>query len=146
VPAAIKYQQVQLYMNAKKLGHSQQTSAAQAGISPRTARRIESGTHRPQRGRPRDWRTRQDPLDGHWETDLLPLLEREPRLEPTTLFETLQELYPRQYDDKLRTVQRRVAHWKAKHGKPKEVMFKIHIPPENSESLSLHTSKGYPSP
>lgn len=116
-------------MKAKQLGQSQQTAAAKAGISPRTARRIESGTHRPQRGRPRDWQTRADPLDGHWEADLLPMLEHEPRLEPTTLFETLQELYPGQYDDKLRTVQRRVERWKAKHGKPKEVMFKIQHPP-----------------
>ncbi len=116
-------------MNAKQLGQSQQTAAAKAGISPRTARRIENGTHRPQRGRPRDWQTRKDPLDGHWEADLLPMLEREPRLEPTTLFETLQEFYPGQYDDKLRTVQRRVERWKAKHGQPKDVMFKIqHIP------------------
>lgn len=81
MPAAIKYQQVQLYMNAKKKGHSQQTSAAKAGISARTARRIENGTHRPQRGRPRDWQTRADPLDGHWEADLLPMLEREHRIE-----------------------------------------------------------------
>ncbi len=95
-------------MNAKKTGHSQQTAAAKAGISPRTARRIESGTHRPKRGRPRDWQTRADPLDGHWEADLLPMLERDSRIEPMTLFETLQELYPGQYDDKLRTVQRRV--------------------------------------
>jgi hypothetical protein len=116
-------------MHAKNLGHSQQTSAAKAGISPRTARRIESGTHRPKRGRPRDWQTRKDPLGGHWEADLLPMLEREPRLEPTILFETLQELYPGQYDDKLRTVQRRVERWKAKHGKPKEVMFKIQHTP-----------------
>lgn len=126
-------------MNAKRKGHSQQTSAAKAGISPRTARRIESGTHRPKRGRPRDWQTRKDPLDGHWETDLLPMLEREPRLEPTTLFETLQELYPGQYDDKLRTVQRRVERWKAKHGKPKEVMFKIqHAPGELGLSDFTH--------
>lgn len=126
-------------MNAKKKGHSQQTSAAKAGISARTARRIESGTHRPQRGRPRDWQTRADPLDGHWEADLLPMLEREPRIEPITLFETLQELYPGQYDDKLRTVQRRVERWKAKHGKPKEVMFKIqHIPGELGLSDFTH--------
>lgn len=126
-------------MNAKQLGHSQQTSAAKAGISPRTARRIESGTHRPKRGRPRDWQTRQDPLDGHWEADLLPMLEREPRLEPTTLFETLQALYPGQYDDKLRTIQRRVERWKAKHGKPKEVMFKIqHVPGELGLSDFTH--------
>jgi len=138
-------------MNAKKLGYSQQTAAAKAGISDRTARRIESGTHRPKRGRPRDWKTRIDPLDGHWEADLLPMLEREPRLEPTTLFEALQELYPGQYDDKLRTVQRRVEHWKAKHGKPKEVMFKIqHAPGELGLSDFTHlkgiiiTVKGQP--
>lgn len=129
MPASIKYQQVQLYMKTKDLGASQETAAAKAGISARTARRIASGTHRPQRGRARDWKTRVDPLDGHWEAALQPLLARDPRLEPTTLFETLQELYPGQYDDKLRTVQRRVERWKAQHGKPKEVMFKIEHPP-----------------
>ncbi len=115
-------------MKEKTLGQPRQTAAAKAGISDRTARRIETGTHRPKRGRPRDWKTRVDPLDGHWEADLLPMLEGEPRLEPTTLFETLQELYPGQYEDKLRTVQRRVESWKATHGKPKEVMFKIQHP------------------
>ena len=116
-------------MNAKEMGQSQQTSAAKAGISRRTASRIDNGTHRPKRGRPRDWKTRQDPLDGHWEAELLPMLEREPRLAPITLFEALQERYPGQYDDKLRTVERRVKDWKAQHGKPKEVMFKIQHSP-----------------
>lgn len=115
-------------MKAKDSGQTQQASAAKAGMSERTARRIESGTHRPRRGRPRDWKTRADPLDGHWEADLLPMLEREPRLEPTTLFETLQELCPGQYEDTLRTVQRRVEIWKATHGQPKAVMFKIQHP------------------
>jgi hypothetical protein len=138
-------------MKAKQLGQSQQSAAAKAGISPRTARRIDNDSHRPQRGRPRDWRTRKDPLDGHWEAELLPMLEREPRLEPMTLFETLQELYPGQYDDKLRTVQRRVEHWKAKHGNPKEVMFKIqHLAGELGLSDFTHlkgvtvTVKGQP--
>jgi hypothetical protein len=125
VPTPIKPQQYRIYMNAKESGDSRSTAAAQAGISDRTARRIESGTHRPQRGRPRDWQTRQDPLDGIWEAELKPMLEREPRLEPTTLFEELQERYPGRYDDKLRTVQRRVERWKATHGKSQEVMFKI---------------------
>jgi hypothetical protein len=51
------------------------------------------------------------------------MLEQEPRLEPMTLFEYLQEQYPGCYDSQLRTLQRRVEHWKAAHGKPKEVMF-----------------------
>jgi hypothetical protein len=112
-------------MNAKEKGQSQQTSSAKAGISRRTASRIDNGSHRPKRGRPRDWQTRADPLDGHWEAELLPMLEREPRLAPITLFEVLQELHPGAYDDKLRTVERRVKEWKAQQGKPKEVMFKL---------------------
>ena len=131
MPAAIYPKQVELYMDAKRKGLPQQTASAKAGISTRTARRIESGTHRPQRGRPRDWKTRQCPLDGLWESELQPMLEAEPRLEATTLFELLQERYPGRYDDKLRTVQRRVSKWKAAHGNPKEVMFKIqHNPGE----------------
>jgi hypothetical protein len=125
VPAPIKPQQYRIYMSAKESGDSRKGAAAQAGISERTARRIESGTHRPNRGRPRDWNTRADPFDGIWDAELKPMLEREPRLEPTTLFEELQDRYPGQYDDKLRTLQRRVERWQAQHGKPKEVMFKI---------------------
>ena len=129
VPAAIYPKQVELYMKAKQKGLSQETAAAKAGISTRTASRIKSGTHRPNRGRPHDWKTRPDPLDGLWESELLPMLEKEPRLEALTLFEALQEQHPKVYDDKLRTVQRRVSDWKATQGKPKEVMFKIHHEP-----------------
>ena len=126
-------------MNAKDKGLSQQTAAAKAGISTRTARRIDNGTHRPNRGRPRDWKTRSDPLNGLWDKELKPMLEAEPRLEAITLFETLQERYPGEYDDKLRTVQRRVSEWKAVHGKPKEVMFKIkHDPGVMGQSDFTH--------
>lgn len=126
-------------MESKQKGLSQRASSAKAGISDRTARRIERGTHRPNRGRPRDWKTRRDPLDGLWEKELRPRLEVEPRLEATTIFEILQELHPGQYDDKLRTVQRRVSKWKATHGKAKEVMFKIrHEPGEMGLSDFTH--------
>lgn len=118
-------------MKAKESGCAQTTAAAKAGISVRTARRIDKGEHRPQRRRPRDWRTRPDPLAEVWETELQPMLEQEPRLEPITLFEYLQEQYPGCYDSQLRTLQRRVKQWKAAHGKPKEVMFQIrHTPGE----------------
>ena len=131
MPSPIKFQQLQLYMKAKESGCAQTTAAAKAGISVRTARRIDKGEHRPQRGRPRDWRTRPDPLAEVWNSELQPMLEAEPRLEPMTLFEYLQEQYPGCYDSQLRTLQRRVERWKAAHGKPKEVMFQIsHAPGE----------------
>ena len=126
-------------MKAQEKGLTQETASAKAGISTRTASRIKSGTHRPNRGRPRDWQTRKDPLDGIWESELKPMLEKEPRLEALTLYEVLQERYPTLYDDKLRTLQRRVSNWKAAQGKPKEVMFKIqHNPGEMGLSDFTH--------
>lgn len=139
MPAAIYPKQVELYMKATEKGLTQETASAKAGISTRTASRIKSGTHCPNRGRPRDWQTRKDPLDGIWESELKPMLEKEPRLEAWTLYEVLQERYPTLYDDKLRTLQRRVSKWKAARGKPKEVMFKIqHNPGEMGLSDFTH--------
>jgi hypothetical protein len=129
MPAPIKPQQLQIYMSAKESSRSRKSAAATAGISERTARRIDAGTHRPQRGRPHDWRTRLDPLEGVWDDELKPMLEKEPRLEAETLFEALQERYGNQYDRQKRTLLRRVEQWKAEHGKPKEVMFKIRHEP-----------------
>lgn len=151
MPGPIKFQQLQLYMKAKDSGCAQTTAAARAGISVRTARRIDKGEHRPQRGRPRDWRTRAAPLAPVWTSELQPMLEQEPRLEPMTLFEYLQEQYPGCYDSQLRTLQRRVEQWKAAHGKPKEVMFQIrHLPGKMGLSDFTHlkgvtiTVKGHP--
>ncbi len=126
-------------MKAKNSGLGQKTAAAIAGMSVRTASRIENGTHQPQQGRPHDWRTRPDPLAEVWEKELAPMLKDEPRLEPMTLFEYLQETYPGEYEGVLRTVQRRVERWKAENGKSKEVMFPIrHEPGEMGLSDFTH--------
>ncbi len=118
-------------MEARASGCPQITAAAKAGFSDRTGRRIEAGVHQPQKGQPRDWRTRADPLAGVWEQELVPLLQREPRIEAMTLYEYLQEHYPGQYERNLRTLQRRVSEWKALHGAPPDVMFELrHSPGE----------------
>jgi len=57
------------------------------------------------------------------------MLKREPRLEAMTLYEYLVAHYPGQYEQTLRTVQRRVQTWKALYGDPKEVMFEIRHEP-----------------
>lgn len=139
MPVQINYQQVQLYMNTRDSGAGQPTAAAKAGISVRTGSRIDTGVHQPQQGRPHDWATRADPLERVWLSELEPMLTAEPRLEPMTLFEYLQETYPGEYEGVLRTVQRRVERWKAACGKPKEVMFKIrHEPGEMGLSDFTH--------
>lgn len=105
-----------------------------------TGRRIEQGKHQPNKGNPRPWRTRQDPFVEVWESELVPMLEREPQLRPITLFEYLQEKYPDQYDhSKLRTLQKRVREWKAIFGPPKEVMFEQqNVPAEMGLSDFTH--------
>jgi len=125
----IEKYQIQVYMKARELGLTQVESAVIAGFSERSGQRIESGDHQPNRGRVRDWRTSADPLAEVWESELEPMLRTAPQLQPMTLFEVLQERYPGKYPQVLRTLQRRVATWKALHGEAKEVMFELRHEP-----------------
>ena len=118
-----------MYMKARDQGASQTKAAALVNISERSAQRIESGSHQPKRGKPRDWRTRSDPLEEVWISELEPMLRDDPRLKPTTLFEYLQEHHPGKYPQVLRTLQRRVHEWKALHGPSPEVMFELRHEP-----------------
>ncbi len=120
----ITKQQIRLYMNNKNKGQLQQTSAAKAGISVRSAHRIDRGKTGSQ-AKTRSGRTRKDPLVSVWESELVPLLQQVPGLLPMTLFEWLTDKYPGQYSASIkRTLQRRVKQYKALNGSPKEVMFR----------------------
>ncbi|TVS07412.1 MAG: hypothetical protein EA413_01135 [Cyanobium sp. PLM2.Bin73] len=82
------------------------------------------GSIRPSGGQPRHWRTRADPLAEVWGSELLPLLENAPALEPKTLLLHLEEISPgRNWLRHERTLQRRVERWKALSGPAKEMMF-----------------------
>ena len=52
---------------------SQIASAAKAGISERSARRIEGGQSLPSQRPQRNWRTREDPLSAVWDSEVIPL-------------------------------------------------------------------------
>ena len=115
-------------MSCRQSGDSQTLAAAKAGISERSARRIEKQEHQP--GGKRYWRTREDPLAGVWDSELVPLLEREPALSGLTLWEYLDENYPGVFPGSvLRTLQRRVKHWRATCGPVKPVIFRQSLPP-----------------
>ena len=112
-------------MQHRQDGVSQEVAAAKAGISVRSGRRIEKSSIQPRPKTERDWRTREDPLAAVWDTELLPLLENEPKLTGTTLLDYLQESYPEHYDQTiLRTLQRRIKQWRALHGPEREVIFR----------------------
>lgn len=129
VSGKIKTYQTQVYMTAREKGFTQVGAAELAGFSARTGQRIEAGDHQPNRGRVHDWRSTPDPLAEVWESELEPMLKAMPGLQPMTLFEWLQERYPGKYSRVLRTLQRRVAAWKALHGDPKTVMFELRHEP-----------------
>lgn len=115
-------------MQSRQKGLSQVASAARSGISVRSGRRVERGQRDPHKER--HWRTRLDPLAAVWQTDLVPLLERAPDLTGLTLLEYLEDTYPGQYEGNvLRTLQRRVKHWRAVDGPDKAVMFRQAMPP-----------------
>lgn len=76
--------------------------------------------------KPRDWRTRPDPFDAVWASEVEPMLagDKEGRLEAKTIFEELCRKHPGKFDPgQLRTLQRRVRDWRAHHGPGKEVYF-----------------------
>lgn len=71
----------------------------------------------------RSWRTREDPFARDW-PEIEAKLEEAPGLEAKTLFEELLERAPERYHaGQVRTLQRRVRAWRARHGPPKEVYF-----------------------
>jgi hypothetical protein len=120
----INSKQIKIYLKARADGHPRVTAAAKGGFSVRTAERIDKAEHQPNKDRPRDYRTREDPYGEVWANEILPMLEKEPRLRPITIFEYLQEKYPDKYTrSQLRTLQRRIKDWKGAKGPAREVMF-----------------------
>ena len=121
----INDQQVRLYMRLRA-DHTQVTSAAKAGLSVSTGRRAESDPRPPSSKRQRRaYRTRSDPLAGLWDEEVVPMLQAAPGLRPISLFDELARRHPDRIGPSFRrTLERRVAEWKALHGAGREVMFR----------------------
>lgn len=122
----ISDQQVFLFMTHRRQ-HTQAVAAAKAGISERSARRIENDPQLPsQKKKERHWRTRADPLEPFW-----PRVEELLQIDgiiAVTVFETLQDEFGEDAvpDAIRRTLERRIARWRALHGGEKEIFFPQH--------------------
>ena len=109
---------------------TQVAAAAKAGISERSARRLDEIDALPSQQPPRHWRTREDPLTAVWDVEVVPLLRTDAQLNAVTLLEELQRRHPGQYDSSvLRTLQRRMRQWRATHGAEREIYFAQEHPP-----------------
>ena len=115
-------------------------AAAMAGMDEKTARKYRDADRSPsQLAQPHDWRTRPDSFDEVW-PQVQEQLQTNPGLEAKSLFEWFQRQAPGRFSDgQLRTFQRRVKHWRATQGPPREVMFpQRHLPGRLSQSDFTH--------
>lgn len=125
-------EQVRLLRRKLSEGKKQEASAAGADMCVRTARTWKEGLLPSQTKDRRNWRTRTDPFEDTWESELVPRLEAdlEGKLQVKALFEDLQRRRPGEFDDnQLRTLQRRVRDWRAVYGPAKKVIFPQDHPP-----------------
>jgi hypothetical protein len=124
--------QVRLLRRKLMEGKTQESAAAAAGISERSARRWKKGLYPAQRRKPHTWRTREDPFVEVFDAEIVPLLEADSRgvLEATTILTELQRRHPGEFlRGHLRTLQRRLRQWRALNGPEKEVFFPQDHPP-----------------
>ena len=134
--------EVQLMLRERHKGKTQAQAAARAGMHPNTARKYTRAGKLPsQLKQPRTYRTRRDPFADDWPW-VQAHLERDSAVQAQTLFALLCDQHPGRYQvGQLRTLQRRIALWRAQHGPEKEVMFaQIHHPGQRAQSDFTHMS------
>jgi len=111
-------------------------AALRAGMHRNTARKYLKSERLPSETfKPRTWRTREDPFEEDW-PGIVTRLEDAPELEAKALFEDLLTRKPDAYHPgQLRTFQRHVRDWRARHGPPKELFFpQQHRPGEAAQT------------
>ena len=114
-------------------GKTQQSAAASAAMSERSARKWQRGSLPSERKKDgRNWRTRPDPFAEVWESDVVPLLLSDPNVElsATTILEWIEERHPGRFGgSQPRTLQQRIRDHRALHGPDREVYFQQEHPP-----------------
>lgn len=103
---------------------TQEIAAAKAGMDVKTARKYVKAKRLPsEMKKERHWRTRPDGFEPVW-AGIQEQLRTNPGLEAKTLFAALQRQQPERFaDGQLRTLQRKIKHWRATEGPAQEVYF-----------------------
>ena len=65
-------EQVRLMRQKRMEGKKLETAAAVSGMSERAARKWQKGPFPSQTKQPRHWRTREDPFQGVWDSEIVP--------------------------------------------------------------------------
>lgn len=132
--------QVRLLRDKRMKGIKQEAAAASAGMSVRSARKWEHGPLPSRRRKERTWRTRPDPFEDVWASEIEPLLVADTKgeLQAQTVLEELIARYPDKFQaGQVRTLQRRFRDWRALHGPEREVYFEQEHPPGREGSVDF---------
>ena len=115
---------------------SVETAAAKSGVSRRTGFRIkkEAPQAHTEEKKPRG-RHRPDPLEGIFDSQVVPILLNSPGIRPSAVFYELLRSNPELDPGVRRTLERRIRAWKAEFGPDKEVIFR-----QNKEAGALGIS------
>jgi hypothetical protein len=120
--------QTRLYMKSRQ-SKVPAIAAAKAGFSTATAYRIETDPRLPsQKKKPRG-RRRPDPLAGVWDSEIVPMLEAAPGVRAVAIFEEICRRDSGIAPGVRRTLERRIARWRALNGPNRDVIFRQEHPP-----------------
>jgi hypothetical protein len=117
-------QQIRRLYKLLNAEQTQQIAADKAGMDVKTARKYARAKRLPsEMKKERHWRTKPDWFEPVW-AGVQEQLRMNPRLEAKTIFAALQREQPERFaDGQLRTLQRKIKHWRATEGPAQEVYF-----------------------
>lgn len=117
-------QQIRRLFKLSNTEKTQEIAASKAGMDIKTARKYLRARRLPSEMKgERHWRTRKDCFEDVW-PKIREQLSTNPGLEVKTIFAALQREHPERFaDGQLRTLQRKVKHWRATEGPAQEVYF-----------------------
>ena len=117
-------QQIRRLFKLSNTEKTQEIAASKAGMDVKTARKYLRVRRLPSEMKAeRHWRTRKDSFADVW-PKIREQLSTNPGLEVKTIFAALQREHPERFaDGQLRTLQRKVKHWRATEGPAQEVYF-----------------------
>src|SRR5215207_8751208 len=124
----INDRQMRLYMRSRHTD-TPAIAAAKAGFSTATAYRIEADPRLPSQKKSPRGRRRPDPLAGVWDSAIVPMLEAAPGVRAVAIFEEICRRHPEVALGVRRTLERRIARWRALNGPSRDVIFRQEHPP-----------------
>ena len=136
-------QQVRRLFKLSNTEETQEIAASKAGMDVKTARKYLRARRLPGEMKvERHWRTRKDAFEDVW-PEVREQLSANPGLEAQTIFVALQKRYPERFaDGQLRTLQRKVKHWRATEGPAQEVYFVQEHRAGRAVRIRLHAFDG----